>query len=55
MSAYEKLPETIRVYVDRRAEALAKRDGLTVEEARELIAGRVRYFDAPKPTHGTGH
>lgn len=55
MSAYAELPKAVQDVVDRQAERMARNVGISVEEARENIARRVRTLKTVRPTHGTGH
>lgn len=55
MSTYATLPEQVRVIIDRNAQRIAQRDGIKLDQARELLASRVRHYKPTKPTHGTGH
>lgn len=54
MPAYKDLAPAVREVVDRKARALAKRDGIPIAQAREALAARVTTVTW-SPTHGAGH
>jgi TRAP-type C4-dicarboxylate transport system substrate-binding protein len=54
MPAYDELPPHVQKIVDEKAEAMAARLRISIEDARESIAMRV-VTTSWLPSHGTGH
>lgn len=54
MPRYEELKPAVQAVVDRKAEELARRDGITVEQARKDIAATVYIWEG-RTDHGAGH
>jgi len=55
MAKYAELPEAVQRIIDKSAATQAVAHGVTVEEARELLAARVTKPFKHPVKHGTGH